>query len=320
VIGLADTGDLHALATSFEDITSSSKLGSEYKPIVLMKWKNTLRRETGLPEDMKELIALADVIKFLHGSHPAQKCGSSRDADTSVYHRPQEPSVRCSTNNVNERACPHRKQSRPSGIYRSEDLAHFTPKRGTHETGGESDDGGLIGYGRTAAWGVLPPLTSVKDAQHREGMMTDEIRPVGPGAAGLTSEAEASELKVRGAMMKSAVKDLSPWSGKLQWKAGAVTCFALAGRRMALEENFKEKAADDGWPVGEIADANQFVWALLHNAAKGTKSAIVFAKAPVFDGARAWWELRRKHEVLGRCSRRRYNSVTFCPLVTSGHF
>ena len=130
----------------------------------------------------------------------------------------------------------------------------------------------------------------MKDVQYREDMMTDEIRPVDPHAAGLTSEAELSELKVREAMMKSAVKDLSPWSGNnedwLQWKADTVTCFALAGRRMILEENFKEKAQDDGWPVGEIADANRFMWTLLHNAVKGTKAAIVFAKAPVFDGAR----------------------------------
>ena len=117
VIGLDDPDDLYALATSFEEIASSSRLGSECKPIVLMKLKNALWKETGEPEDMKEPITLADMIRFLHGSRPERKHGVSRDAEMPVHHRPQEPSIRCSANAVDERTRPRRKQSRPSDIY-----------------------------------------------------------------------------------------------------------------------------------------------------------------------------------------------------------
>ena len=44
----------------------------------------------------------------------------------------------------------------------------------------------------------------------------------------------------------------------------------------------------------------------------------VFAKAPRFDGARAWWELRRKYEVLGNIVMEKLNQklTKFTPKAT----
>jgi hypothetical protein len=107
-------------------------------------------------------------------------------------------------------------------------------------------------------------------------------------------------------MMKSAVKEPAPCSGDgeewLSWKDDTITLFTLAGRRIVLEENFSTEAQKLGWSPQQIADANRFVWTMLKSSVAGTKAAnvfAIFAKAPRFDGARTWWGLRRKHEVLG---------------------
>jgi hypothetical protein len=127
---------------------------------------------------------------------------------------------------------------------------------------------------------------------------------VDPYASNLTEEARQSEVKVREGMLKAALKDISPFSGKpvdwLQWKDDTLACFTLAGRRMVLEENFRDYVTNSlGWSSEQVVDANRFVWTLLKSAVQGTKAANVFKKAPMFDGARAWWELRRKCEILG---------------------
>ena len=80
---------------------------------------------------------------------------------------------------------------------------------------------------------------------------------------------------------------------------GTITFFTLAGRRIVLEENFYLEAQKLGWTQRQITEANRFVWTMLKSSVTGTKAHHVFAKAPRYDGARAWWELRRKYEVLG---------------------
>jgi hypothetical protein len=156
---------------------------------------------------------------------------------------------------------------------------------------------------RSTAWGVLLRLTSDKDDACRAELMRDGDSPVDPCASSLTDEASITEGKIRESMLKSALKEISPFTGVnedwLQWKNDSLACFTLAGRRVVLEDDFRERARDDGWSAEQISDANQFVWALLKSAVAGTKAQTVFDKAPVFDGATAWWELRRKHEVLG---------------------
>ena len=61
---------------------------------------------------------------------------------------------------------------------------------------------------------------------------------------------------------------------------------------------------------------------MLKGPVTGTKAHHVFAKAPWFDakaprfnGARAWWELRRKYEVLGNSAMKKLNQklTTFAP-------
>ena len=54
---------------------------------------------------------------------------------------------------------------------------------------------------------------------------------------------------------------------------------------------------------------------MLKASVTGTKTHHVFAKAPRFGGARAWWELRRKYEVLGNSVMEKSNQIlaTFAP-------
>jgi hypothetical protein len=168
-----------------------------------------------------------------------------------------------------------------------------------------SDNGtARVNNRRSTAWGALPRLTSDKDDAHREELMRDHDSPVDPHASSLTAEAKIAEEKIRESMLKSALKEISPFSGVvnedwLQWKNDSLACFTLAGRRMVLEDEFRQRAHENGWSAEQISDANRFAWTLLKSAVSGTKAQTVFDKAPVFDGATAWWELRRKHEVLG---------------------
>ena len=98
---------------------------------------------------------------------------------------------------------------------------------------------------------------------------------VDPYSASLTAEAAAIEEKLRQEMMKSAVKELAPYSGDgeewLSWKDDTITLFTLAGRRIVLEENFSAEAQRLGWSPQQIADANRFVWTMLKSSVAGTK-------------------------------------------------
>ena len=57
---------------------------------------------------------------------------------------------------------------------------------------------------------------------------------------------------------------------------------------------------------------------MLKTSVTSTKVHHVFAKAPRFDGARAWWELRRKYEVLGNSVLEKLNQklATFAPKIS----
>ena len=311
-IGVEEDEDLMALSSSFEDIVSSSDLGTEYKPMVLMKLRNALWRSTGLPDDMKNPVSVADMVKMVHGTRKERapdtadppmpngappECGSLRQTSPGFD--------RTAHFNTDTRTKPRRPRSE---FYRPEDLAYNTPRRRDDRDGWESGAGSDRGLERdprrSTAWGVLPRLTTAKDDNYRAELMSNEHSPVDPYAASLTSEAQISEAKVREGMMKSALKEISPFSDNsedwLQWKDDTLACFTIAGRRMALEENFRQVAEDLGWSAAQISDANRFVWTTLKSAVgTGTKAKTVFDKAPQFDGARAWWELRRKYEVLG---------------------
>ena len=108
--------------------------------------------------------------------------------------------------------------------------------------------------------GVLPPLTTVRDEQYRSSLVGTDM-PVDPYAPCLTNEAAALEGKVRQEMMKSAVKELRPYTGDgkdwLAWKNGTITLFTLAGRRIVLEENYYVEAQKLGWTQRQIAEANR---------------------------------------------------------------
>ena len=78
-----------------------------------------------------------------------------------------------------------------------------------------------------------------------------------------------------------------------------MTAITIAGRRMVLEDNYIAKAREAGWDKETIVEANRFVWILLRSAIVDSRSDMAFSKAPVFDGAQAWYELRRKYEMLG---------------------
>ena len=120
-------------------------------------------------------------------------------------------------------------------------------------------------------------------------------------------------------MIKSAVKELAPHTGDgedwLACKNYTIALFTLTGRRIVLKENFYLEARRLGWSHRQVAEANHFVWTMLKSSVAGTKVYHVFAKAPRFDGARAWWELRRKYKVLGNSIMERLNqklTVFFC--------
>ena len=115
-----------------------------------------------------------------------------------------------------------RDNRRRSDFYQAEDLVYSTPNKKGNNEGQEP-----------AAWGVLPPLTSVKDEKYRTDLMSN-ANAVDPYSASLTTEAAAIEEKLRQEMMKSAVKELAPYSGDgeewLSWKDDTITLFTLAGR------------------------------------------------------------------------------------------
>ena len=85
----------------------------------------------------------------------------------------------------------------------------------------------------------------MRDEQYRSSLLGTDM-PVDPYAPCLTDEAAALEGKVRQEMMKSAVKELRPYSGDgedwLAWKNDTITLFTLAGRRIVLEENYYMEA------------------------------------------------------------------------------
>ena len=262
-IGVEEDEDLMALAASFEDILSSSDLGTEYKPMVLMKLRNALWRSTGLPDDMKIPVSVADMVKLIHGDRkerapcednqqlppaPGGPPPEHRRPGTPEHRRlgtsrPPSPGFdRSAHTNFHNREEPRRPRS---DMYRPEDLAYRTPgRRGDRLDGGDSEHDGHPSRDRRAtAWGLLPRLNTAKDDLYRDELMQDERSPVDPHASNLTEEARQSEVKVREGMLKAALKDISPFSGKpvdwLQWKDDTLACFTLAGRRMVLEENFR---------------------------------------------------------------------------------
>jgi hypothetical protein len=294
IIGVGEEEDLSDFANSFEDIASSSNLGTEYTPMVSMKMKNALWRSTGLPEHMYSPVSIADMVKMVSGTRKVTTPLKARQATGNLTPRRtswQHPDVA---------------RDRPrSEFYRPEDLAHNTPRRRRGDMDEHGSDNGIarVNNRRSTAWGVLPRLTSEKDDAYRAELMQDGDAPVDPYASSLTDEARIAEGKIRESMLKSALKEISPFSGLnedwLQWKNDSLACFTLAGRRMVLKDEFRERARDNGWSAEQISDANRFVWTLLKSAVSGTKAQTVFDKAPVFDGATAWWELRRKYEVLG---------------------
>ena len=122
-------------------------------------------------------------------------------------------------------------------------------------------------------------------------------------APNLTEEAAETESKLRSKMLESAAKTFTTFSGNegewMIWRNKTVTANTIAGRRMVLEDNYIAKAREAGWDKETIVEANRFVWILLRSAIVESRSDMAFAKAPVFDGAQAWYELRRKYEVLG---------------------
>ena len=88
----------------------------------------------------------------------------------------------------------------------------------------------------------------------------DTDMPVDPYAPCLTNEAAALEGKVRQEMMKSAIKELRPYTGDgedwLAWKNDTITLFTLARKRIVLEENFYVEAQKLGWSQRQITEAN----------------------------------------------------------------
>ena len=94
VFEVGEEDDLRALVTSFEEIASSSSLGTEYKPMVLMKLRNALWKHTGWPGDMGRPITVADMVRMAHGdqnegalanSKPAVQRSSSFEFDRAAY-------------------------------------------------------------------------------------------------------------------------------------------------------------------------------------------------------------------------------------------
>jgi hypothetical protein len=175
---------------------------------------------------MKREVSIVDMMRLIG---PAKPTFVKAESPPPGYH--QATGSTCdSARHRHQTVVPARQRDnrRRSGFYQAEDLM-CTPNKNNGNNEGQEP----------AAWGVLPPLTSVKDDKCRTDLMNG--RKFNGGSC-----CYRIEKKLRQEMMKSAVKELAPCSGDgeewLSWKGDTITLFTLSGRRIVLEENFSAEA------------------------------------------------------------------------------
>ena len=284
--GVDDVMDLGDFAKGFHSWLQTH--GSQHRSMDLVKLSSFIERTCG------EAVSLSftELQNLMDPSSGAGRESHGNDEDKRASDRPKpnpESSERFHTPPLSPRASFDRPTDRPprrSDIFRPGDLAYNNSEE--HRP-----------------YGALPSLNLRHDEEYRARQSDVSFlgRAVDLYAPNLTDEAGETESKLRAKMLESAAKTLTTFSGNedewMIWRNKTVTAITIAGRRMVLEDNFIARAREAGWDKEKIVEANRFVWILLRSAIVDTRSDMAFSKAPVFDGAQAWYELRRKYEVLG---------------------
>jgi hypothetical protein len=133
------------------------------------------------------------------------------------------------------------------------------------------------------------------------------LPPLGGGDAatvGSSAEAKALQLKVRGALIKEAVKGVSAFTDNaedwVEWRDATIEVFKATGRKEVLLPHFREWADDQGWSADKIKEVDGWAHAVLKDGILGHEAAIdAFDLAPVGSGSVVFAHMRRQFEIMG---------------------